>query len=76
MTWADYSRYYQGYWLRQARRLEASRMIAYTLLQVNRAKGKHLPPPAQVWPLITDKEPEVIAPISQDELNAIAERYK
>jgi hypothetical protein len=75
MTWADYARYSQGYWLRHSRRLEASRMIAYTLLQVNKAKGKYLPPPTQIWYLITDKEQEVITPISEDEFNLIAERY-
>lgn len=75
MSWVDYSRYAQGYWIRHARHLEGHRMTAYALLMVNRVKGKSLPAASRIWPLITDVEKEIKPPPSKEEFKAIANRY-
>jgi hypothetical protein len=75
MSWVDYSRYAQGYWIRNARLLEGHRMTAYTLLMVNRVKGKSLPPMSRIWPLCTDTEPEVKPAPTKEQFKAIANRY-
>jgi len=75
MTWTDYIRYSQGYRIRLARSFEAARMIAHTVLWVNIQKGKPVPKAEDVWPILTDPEPEKIAPQSQKEIKAIQKRY-
>gem|GEM_PF-6984249 len=55
--------------------LEGHRMTAYTLLVVNRAKGKSLPPITKLFPVITDKPVEIKPPPSKEEFKAIAKRY-
>lgn len=50
-------------------------MTAYTLLVVNRAKGKSLPPMSKLYPLITDKQVEIKPPPTKEEFKAIADRY-
>lgn len=50
-------------------------MTAYTLLLVNRSKGKSLPSASKIWPLITDIKQEIKPPPSKEEFKAIAERY-
>lgn len=54
MTIYEYSMASQGYFMRHARSLEGHRMVAYMLLSVNKKKGKALPPPHKIFPLLTD----------------------
>ncbi|MGA8762447.1 MAG: hypothetical protein WB562_06115 [Candidatus Sulfotelmatobacter sp.] len=55
MTPQDYSIASQGYFMRHSRQLEGHRMIAYVLMSINKKKGKSLPSPAKLWPLLTDR---------------------
>lgn len=61
--------------MRTARSMEGHRMTAYTMLLVNRSKGKSLPPASRIWPLITDVKEEIKPPPTPEEFKAIAERY-
>ncbi len=75
MTWTDYIRYAQGYRIRLARSFEVARMISHTTILVNTQKGKPVPKPEKIWPLITDPAPEIIKPLSLKDLQALKKRY-
>jgi hypothetical protein len=75
MAWCDYQRHAQGYIIRQCRYLEGIRKTAYWALI---AAGAKRVKENRLFTLITDppapkieKEEE----LSQEELNAIANRY-
>ena len=72
MTWKDYSRRAQGYWIRHARYMEGVRAIAHV---VARANGSKVRDPRKFMPLITDEPIEIIK-LPAEEVAAIFARYK
>lgn len=62
--------------MRMDRLKEGERMIMYSILSANIKKGKRLPAPHKIWPLLTDqiKEFKPVLP-TREELEAINKRY-
>ncbi|PUZ21808.1 hypothetical protein DCC81_24790 [Chitinophaga parva] len=73
MTWADYLRRSQGYWLRNSRYLEGCRMVAHAVLVA--AGGRKVPAAYKIWPLITDPKIVIKQP-TKEESKEIFNRYK
>lgn len=78
MTWADYSRSAQGYWIRNARNLEGTRKIMFAIAKTSGdpKKVRHLRED-QLFRVITDPPKKNTEPVklSAAERKALLNRY-
>ncbi|MFB6456481.1 hypothetical protein ACE38W_14505 [Chitinophaga sp. Hz27] len=77
MTWKDYSRYAQGYWIRHYRQMEGPRLIAYMIAAANRDPKKSFPRSVEHFmPFPTDPKRVIKQQdISKEEYDKIIQRY-
>ncbi len=79
MTWTDYSRAAQGYWLRNARYMEGVRRGAYfTVLMNSDPKKAKQVKENSLFRIATDPvvHRQPLQPLSKEEYDAIIKRYK
>jgi len=75
MSYVDYSRAAQGYWIRHARYLEGQRIVCDVLMKMH--IGRKAPKPTKWMPLLTDPPLEIISPKlpSKEELFELTKKY-
>lgn len=77
MTWINYTRYAQGYWIRYFKNLEGERLIAFYIAAAHRDPKKPFPRyPQQFMPFPTDVKIVVKQSVlTKEEYDAIINRY-